>query len=167
MGFHQRILFRRRHGWGGRRERTGMTRDQLQSRTKKELADLARKKGLASWHTMRKEELVEALAPLRRKRKKKPVRSRPQAAAARNTTEQEAESSKYNVGVPTRDLSAKVPRDLPAGYGKDRIVTMVRDPYWLHCYWELTRHAIQRAEAALGQEWHASKPILRLLDVTG
>jgi hypothetical protein len=43
---------------------------------------------------------------------------------------------------------------------------MVRDPYWLHCYWELTRHAIQRAEAALGEEWHASRPILRLLDVT-
>ena len=85
----------------------------------------------------------------------------------RNTSaEQEIETSKYNVGVPTRDLSAKVPRELPAGYGKDRIVVMVRDPYWLHCYWELTRHAIQRAEAALGQEWHTAKPILRLLDVT-
>jgi len=116
---------------------------------------------------MRKEELVEALAPpVRGKKKKKPVRPRPQTAAARNTTEQEVESSKYNVGVPTRDLSAKVPRDLPAGYGKDRIVAMVRDPYWLHCYWELTRHAVQRAESALGQEWHQSKPILRLLDVS-
>jgi hypothetical protein len=31
----------------------------------------------------------------------------------------------------------------------------------------LTRHAIQRAEAALGQDWHTSKPILRLLDVSG
>src|SRR5262249_45025655 len=81
-------------------------------------------------------------------------------------TEQEIESSKYDVGVPTKDLSAKVPKDLPAGYGKDRIVVMVRDPYWLHAYWELTRHAIQRAEAALGQEWHTSRPILRLLDVS-
>ena len=43
---------------------------------------------------------------------------------------------------------------------------MVRDPYWLHCYWELTRQAIQRAEAALGQDWHGAKPILRLLDVS-
>src|SRR5438067_1505936 len=154
-------------GWGGHGSRTGMTRDQLQSWTKKELAKLARQKGLPGWHSMCKQELVELLAPTRARRdKKKSVRSRPQTAAARNTTEQEAESSKYNVGVPTRDLSAKVPRDLPAGYGKDRIVAMVRDPYWLHCYWELTRHAIQRAEAALGQEWHASKPILRLLDVT-
>jgi len=128
---------------------------------------MARKKGIAGWHSMRKEELLEVLAPSRGKSKKKPIRSRPQKAAARNTTEQDAESSKFNVGVPTRDLSAKVPRELPTGYGKDRIVTMVRDPYWLHCYWELTRHAIQRAEAALGQEWHTAKPILRLLDVTG
>jgi hypothetical protein len=95
-----------------------------------------------------------------------------QAAAARNTSnipsaETQVENSKYDMGVPTRDLSAKVPKDLPAGYGKDRIVVMVRDPYWLHCYWELTRHAIQRAEAALGQEWHTAKPILRLLDVGG
>ena len=45
------------------------------------------------------------------------------------------------LGVPTKDLSGKVPKDLPRGYGRDRIVVMVRDPYWLHCYWELTRKA--------------------------
>ncbi|MHB1425694.1 MAG: DUF4912 domain-containing protein, partial [Gemmataceae bacterium] len=94
-----------------------------------------------------------------------------QNAAARDTSntasaEEQIESSKYNVGIPTRDLSAKVPKDLPTGYGKDRIALMVRDPYWLHCYWELTHQAIQRAEAALSQEWHTAKPILRLLDVS-
>ena len=68
--------------------------------------------------------------------------------------------------MPTTDLRPRCRKDLPAGYGKDRIVVMVRDPYWLHAYWELTRHAIQRAEAALGQEWHTAKPILRLLDVS-
>ena len=41
-----------------------------------------------------------------------------------------------------------------------------RDPYWLHTYWELTRQAVQCAEAALGQDWHGAKPILRLLDVS-
>src|SRR4029077_13988752 len=97
--------------------------------------------------------------------------SRPQLAAARNTNgsvsaEEQVERSKFDVGVPTKDLSVKIPKDLPAGYGKDRIVCMVRDPYWLHVYWELTRQAIQRAEAALGQEWHTARPILRLLDVT-
>ena len=159
-----------------------MSNANWQARSKKELADLARKKGIPGWHGMRKEELVAALSKLYARAKakslkakalttkKSPPRSRPQIAAARNTggspLEEQVERSKYDVGVPTRDLSARVPKDLPAGYGKDRIVCMVRDPYWLHAYWELTRQAVQRAEAALGQDWHGARPILRLLDVT-
>src|SRR5207302_6589182 len=101
----------------------------------------------------------------------KSPRPQPQRGVARNTNgtrsaEEQVESSKFDVGVPPKDLSAKVPKDLPGGYGKDRIVVMVRDPYWLHAYWEVTRQAVSRAEAALGQEWHGAKPILRLLDVT-
>ncbi len=99
------------------------------------------------------------------------VRFRPQLAAARDSNgvhsaEEQVERSKYDVGVPTKDLSAKVPKDLPRGYGRDRIVVMVRDPYWLHAYWEVTRQAVSRAEAALGQDWHGARPILRVLDVS-
>jgi hypothetical protein len=162
-----------------------MSRVALKARTKKVLAEMARKRGIAGWRTMDKDELIRALAaraarPKTAKRKpavkvkkavtKSPARPQVQRAAARNTAgtaEEEVERSKYETGVPTKDLSAKVPKDLPGGYGKDRIVVMVRDPYWLHSYWELTHQAIQRAEAALGQEWHGSRPILRLLDVTG
>ena len=152
-----------------------MNRDRLQARTKKELADLARKKRIPGWHGMTKEQLIRALlaaAKPRAKSSRPAAVPRKQPAAARNTqteaasTEEQVERSKFDVGVPTRDLSARLPRDLPAGYGKDRIVVMVRDPYWLHCYWELTRATIQRAEAALGPEWHTAKPILRVLDVT-
>jgi hypothetical protein len=154
-----------------------MSHKPLQSCTRKELADMARDQGVVGWHAMRKEELVEALEALSRKRKKGNGQAkarngtpRAQKSAARNgngtaSTEEQIESAKYDVGVPTRDLSARIPRDLPAGYGKDRIVLMVRDPYWLHTYWELTRQAIKRAEAALGQDWHGAKPIIRLLDV--
>lgn len=111
-------------------------------------------------------EIAAARSGSREKPSKKPLpRSRPQTAAARNTggesLEEQVERSKYDVGVPTRDLSARVPKELPHGYNKDRIVVMVRDPYWLHAYWELTRQAVQRAEAALGQHWHGARPILR------
>ncbi|MFL5243743.1 MAG: DUF4912 domain-containing protein [Gemmataceae bacterium] len=166
-----------------------MTTDRLLARSKKELAEMARKKGIMGWHAMRKEELVIALVNASHKtangshkavndshktngsvKTRKGTLIRAQAAVARDTSSTSAEekvgSSKYDVGVPTKDLSNKVPRDLPGGYGKDRIVVMVRDPYWLHCYWELTRNAIQRAEAALGQEWHTARPILRVLDVS-
>src|SRR5580704_17805598 len=41
-----------------------MTTDRLLSRSKKDLAEMARKKGIVGWHAMRKEELVEALGQL-------------------------------------------------------------------------------------------------------
>ncbi|MGF1580092.1 MAG: DUF4912 domain-containing protein, partial [Gemmataceae bacterium] len=176
-----------------------MTRKELQDCTRKELAGMARDQGIAGWHGMRKDELVDALAAQSRKRnrsKPKPGSQNSSTAtksksatekssqarkmshprlqtAARDTTnntgasaEETIESSKFELGIPTKDLSASVPKDLPTGYGKDRVVLMVRDPYWLHAYWELTRQTIDRAEAALGQDWHAAKPILRLLDVS-
>jgi len=154
-----------------------MTRDQLLACTRKQLAQMARQDGVAGWHDMRKDDLVTILEESQRKKPRKSA-TKPrttrlanapvQQAAARDTSgtpEEHVEKSKFDVGVPTRDLSSRVPRDLPTGYGKDRIVLLVRDPYWLHCYWELTSQAIERAEAALAEEWHTARPTLRVLDV--
>ena len=169
-----------------------MTRDQLQACTKKTLLNLARQQGITGWHGMTKDELVSALTSARvpppvvnpqppqfmprvadrGKRLAEAVlllRRKPPPPAIPRTLpppRSKSRAASTTSAFRPRDLSAKVPKDLPAGYGKDRIVVMVRDPYWLHCYWELTRQAIQRAEAALGQEWHTAKPILRLLDVS-
>jgi len=49
---------------------------------------------------------------------------------------------------------------------KDRIIALTRDSYWLHAYWELSRTTLARARAALGQDWHAARPILRVMDVS-
>jgi hypothetical protein len=54
----------------------------------------------------------------------------------------------------------------PNGFTRDRLVVMVRDPYWLHAYWELTRQGVERAQAAMGEQWHSAKPVLRLLEVS-
>lgn len=61
-----------------------------------------------------------------------------------------------------KDLSTKSTK----GIIKDRIFLMVPDPHWLHVHWELTLQSVQRAEAALGQEWYGAKPVIRLFDVT-
>jgi hypothetical protein len=179
-----------------------MTRDQLQALSRKELADIARKRGIDGWHGMRKEELVDALAPAKSaagaKVVKRPTPVKPAVAMSKHgkngtvtakvhgtngtahrppiqkastrdsapTTAAADDRARIETGVPTKDLSEKVPNSLPTGYTKDRIVTMVRDPYWLHTYWELSHQSIQRAEAALGQDWHTAKPILRVFDVS-
>jgi hypothetical protein len=53
------------------------------------------------------------------------------------------------------------------GSDKDRIVLMVRDPYWLQVSWQVTRTSVKRAEAALAEQWHTARPILRLMEVDG
>ncbi len=48
---------------------------------------------------------------------------------------------------------------------RDRIVLMVRDPYWLHAYWEVSRASVERVRAAMCEFWHTAKPVIRLLQV--
>jgi uncharacterized protein len=62
---------------------------------------------------------------------------------------------------PEKDLAARGKTGV-----KDQIWLMVSDPFWLHACWELSAQSVQRAEAALGQDWHGAKPCIRLFDVT-
>lgn len=48
---------------------------------------------------------------------------------------------------------------------KDRCGLFVRDPYWLHVTWDITRGAVERAQAVLAEQWHGAKPILRLMKI--
>lgn len=81
-----------------------------------------------------------------------------------------AKSAKPSTGAkpgPSPVPSAKnLAAGTPAAVTKDRIFLMVPDPFWLHATWELTQQSVQRAEAALRQDWHGAKPIIRLFDVT-
>src|SRR5262245_1748389 len=64
--------------------------------------------------------------------------------------------------APIKELPAR-PSGTPT---KDRIILAVNDPYWLHVMWDLSAHSIQRAEAALKQDWYGARLIVRLSDVT-
>jgi hypothetical protein len=64
-----------------------------------------------------------------------------------------------------KDLAAAALSNETNGQPKDRLVVLVRDPYWLHVCWELSRQAVDRAKAALAHEWHGAIPILRLWQV--
>lgn len=223
-------------------------------RSKKELGDIARRKGVRGWETMSKDQLIRTLSRGTSKPGAKPaatpVRSKKAAAvptakpAARATVRPPAKpiaksaakvtkpikpavppsrphangtASHRASGRPTpaaprplpasqkaaplpikpipgkatiptagkpapkpaaagRSLPAATPasaakepaaaKALPLGPTKDRVLLMVPDPYWLHAYWELTTQSMQRAEAALRQDWHGAKQVIRLFDVT-
>ena len=56
-----------------------------------------------------------------------------------------------------RDISTRAEDGKP-----DRLVLMVRDPFWLHAFWEVSAKTMERAKVALGHLWYTSIPVLRL-----
>lgn len=64
-----------------------------------------------------------------------------------------------------KDLSLKSESASAGRAVRDKIVLLVRDPYWLHAHWEISRSTVIRAREALGPDWHSAKPILRLYRV--
>ncbi|RIK77708.1 MAG: hypothetical protein DCC68_16840, partial [Planctomycetota bacterium] len=69
--------------------RAVVTSASLNSHTAKDLAEMARKRGVSGWHSMRKEQLVRALVRLAQAKAKKPAaraaakKSRPASAPSR------------------------------------------------------------------------------------
>lgn len=179
-----------------------MTASSLRACSIKDLAQLAKRRGVTGWSTMRKDQLVEAIVRKARrrgtsgalaKRAVSPVRraigpARPKiGASAGNTVRKAATSAKVSkrprVLKRIEEAKAQMMRskDLAATNGhangqaivhnlhanvKDRLVLMVRGPFWLHACWELGAHSVQRAQVAMGQDWHTARPVLRLLQVS-
>jgi hypothetical protein len=144
-----------------------MTVDALKDCNKKHLSQLAKERGIAGWHAMRKDQLIRALStarstPSARGKKERPAPRAPKIAK-RQAEPGAARRSPAAVATP---LPLAPPHTLDHAAQKDRIVVLARDPYWLHAHWELSRTTLARAQAALGQEWHSAQPILRLMDVT-
>ena len=90
---------------------------------------------------------------------------------------QKAQSTKFDLGIaaaekPKRQTTAaSMPKQtfqLPFRYFDNKIVIMVRDPWWLHAYWDISK---EREGEVISQipndEKYNLKRILRIYDVTG
>src|SRR5580700_7646013 len=86
---------------GTERSRT-MTADTLKSYSCKDLAEMAKKRGVQGWHGMRKEQLVKALLRVNR------PKSRPPAArGAKSSTAQLRSASADRAGVRKDQVAAR------------------------------------------------------------
>ena len=211
-----------------------ITTASLKSYSTKDLAQLAKRQGVAGWHSMNKVQLVRALGrvakPKAAVRKKSALKSSlktakhgnghrlvSRASATRATVsrpssnghkangdakanghpnpngqaksngeaKRPARKKAKNLFVAKRiqrahenqerrkDLSGMLYTgpDVPKN-GKarpeairDRVVLLVRDPFWLQACWEVTRQSVLRAQAAMAEHWHTARPILRLVEV--
>lgn len=172
-----------------------MTAATLRSHTCKDLAQMAKQHGVPGWHSMRKDQLIKALLKTAKQERAGKSRGRSRsrtgspngngttksgrhplagkngqgksAAKAKNSSNPRIQKKIYQLQAKlerAKNLAAaEIERD---GDFKDRLIVMVRDPYWLHAYWELSRNSISRVQAALGHLWHTAKPQLRLFEVT-
>ncbi|HZN36577.1 MAG TPA: DUF4912 domain-containing protein [Pirellulaceae bacterium] len=186
-----------------------ITTASLKTQSWKDLAEMAKSKGLPGYSSMRKDQLVKALvrAAKRRAQARAAAKSSKPAKGARRSTTLKAHAAHTNGSKSAngklngasahqgraerltprqqriaeriqranaererlKDLSgaftlAKNKRKAP---DKDRLVLMVRDPYWLQACWTVCRLSVKRAEAALAEHWHTAHPVLRLLEVDG
>jgi len=152
-----------------------MTAAELQARTVKDLAAMAKQKKVPGWHAMRKSELVTALLNEAKTGRRIGSNGRSDGASKgsgaanqqaqkrrRRRTERRLGEIKNKLAQ-SRDLARKSAQEEEPR--KDRLVLFVRDPFWLQAYWELTRATIDRARAALGHDWYLAQPVLRLSEV--
>ena len=152
----------------------------LRDRTARDLAVMAKKQGVTGWHAMRKDQLVKALLQSARARaakgkspsnksSSKQAKSRAPSARGKSAPVSKPTQSplvrKRLEAVRSRLADTK---NLSAANGspvKERLVLLVRDPYWLHIHWQVAPRSVERAKAAMGHLWHTAKPTLRLFEV--
>lgn len=163
-----------------------MDKKQLEGLKRQVLISIATKKGLKGCFKMTKDKLIKSLGSLTRP--EKGVRKKAQAKRvvrqiiraplrerlAQAISKERVEESKFYLGErPTVQPGIQIQRKeeefhIPQGYGEDKIVLMVRDPWWLHTYWEITNEKeeeIKERLYRLGSQM--DKSILRIYDITG
>ncbi len=165
-----------------------MTAEVLKAESRKNLALMAKRRGIVRWHSLTKAELVRALlrvaatkrsaaaaastrsprvsavVDLRRNRRKS-EKSGPHIEK-RNGKHASADSlSAQPVPLRNRDLCTTEVADNKISGRKNCIDAAVCDAPWIRVKWDLTRDSIRRAESRLGADWHAALPALRLFEV--
>jgi hypothetical protein len=75
------------------------------------------------------------------------------------------EQAKFSHPEVTR-VRRPLPQDLPYQYDQDRIVLQVRDPWWLHAYWEIKGSTWDRLRNEFKDDFYKARRILRVYDVS-
>ncbi len=170
----------------------------LRSHTSKDLAQMAKTKGVPGWHSMRKEQLVKALLKQARSkartRSEKRVSTKPlgkNILSKKAVTEKLSRPARKTVRsngsskspVAESRIARKIRLDRQQQESlknlalinslerggvdpvQDRVIAIIRDPYWIQAYWEVSKSTVARAKVALVDQWHTARPVLRLLSV--
>ncbi len=146
-----------------------VTAASLKKLTLRQLADAAQRMGLSPPPKIKK----EALVPLVWEAWQALLVISP-AADALAPVDHAALSHKFEVGEPgrgqsdeSREIARGTSKEIPWGYGRDRITAMPIDPDRLFAYWEVRDESIAKARTQLGQGGAGAWLNLRVYDTTG
>ncbi len=156
----------------------------LESLSKKELIQLARKKGIKMPYLYRKNELIRLIKKADNPSSPRFVKPRGRAARRLNarkrrsvqkikktlaaSTHPDYESSYHGGRSETvaSPLTSPSSSELPYSYNETKIVLMARDPYWAFAYWDISEVTTKKVYALMKQHDSHIKSILRVYDVT-
>ncbi len=138
-----------------------------------ELLSLARERKIGNADQMKKLQLIAALKrDQEEKQTSKPVSTqtlgsaRESAAVPQPHYQDKVGESKFYVGPSAPQTFKESEFIFPQGYGQDKAILMVRDPYWMHAYWEITSAKVGALKAQYGEGLiNSSRLVLRVLDV--
>ncbi len=144
-----------------------MTKTDLQKKTKAELLELAKEKGIKVGASATKDALIDMI--LSAGETTKPAKKSPSPAAkkapSRKKTEpipeppREAfdpitagESKKFEIEDYRQVRSSVMPDlsdiyDIPDSYNENRLTLLVQDPYWIHAYWDLSQETKKKLQS--------------------
>jgi hypothetical protein len=127
--------------------------DALLRHTRPQLIEYARRIGLTGFHRLGKAALATRF---RQEFERLALRAR--------VPESTDGPRKFDLGPMI--IEHDLPRDIPWGYGQDRVTAMAVDPEQLYVYWEVTDEALARAREGLGAGGGDAWLNLRIYDVT-
>lgn len=82
---------------------------------------------------------------------------------------EEVTKSKFRIQhEDAKEIFSEHPSQLPDFYGEDKVILLVRDPYWLYAYWEITDQAVNDVRVKSGDKSIGrANIVLRVKDITG
>jgi hypothetical protein len=108
--------------------------------------------------------ITKALPRKRRTTAKKPssLEAKREVFGVQETVIEQAKFSHPGIAHVRRMM----PQELPYSYGKDKIILQVRDPWWIHAYWEVTHQTLEKLSSQLREDFQKARRILRVYDVS-
>lgn len=98
-----------------------------------------------------------------KKKKKSAVRSKPSKASKLKPARRKTVKPVQSKSIPSREAGAF---QLPAQYGQTRAALLVRDPWWLFAYWEVTPEIRERMLHRMTRAGtHLQKMVLRVYEM--